>query len=106
MLDGVDILSLSVGPDEPPEDTVTFLGAFDLFMLSARKAGVFVAQAVGNQGPGPYSVVSYSPWCVGVAASSTNRSYPGTLILGDGQKISGVGLSGTTSHVLVLGTSF
>ncbi|KAL8461522.1 hypothetical protein ACS0TY_032851 [Phlomoides rotata] len=94
VLDGVDILSLSIGPDEPPEDTITFLGAFDIFMLSARKAGVLVVQAVGNQGPGPYTVVSYSPWTVGVAASSTNRSYPGTLILGDGQKISGVGLSG------------
>lgn len=75
---------------------MTFLGAFDIFMLSAHKAGVVVVQAVGNQGPGPYSVVSYSPWAIGVAAGSTDRSYPGTLILGDGQKISGVGLSGNT----------
>lgn len=95
MLDGVDVLSLSIGPDGPPDDRVTFLGAFDIFMLSARKAGVFVAQAVGNQGPAPYSVVSYSPWSFGVAASNTDRTYPGTLILGNGKKISGIGLSGT-----------
>ncbi|XP_042031185.1 subtilisin-like protease SBT2.4 [Salvia splendens] len=96
LLDGVDVLSLSIGPDGPPDDRVTFLSAFDIFMLSARKAGVFVAQAVGNQGPTPYSVVSYSPWSFGVAASNTDRSYPGTLILGNGQKISGIGLSGAS----------
>ncbi|KAK4485050.1 hypothetical protein RD792_007658, partial [Penstemon davidsonii] len=94
VLDGVDILTLSIGPDEPPEDSLTFLGMFEIFMLSARKAGVFVVQAVGNQGPGPYSVVSYSPWAFGVAACGTDRTYPGTLVLGNGQKIGGVGLSG------------
>ncbi|GFP85073.1 subtilisin-like protease sbt3.3 [Phtheirospermum japonicum] len=94
VLDGVDILTLSVGPDAPPEDTVTFLSAFDIFLLSAHKAGVFVVQAAGNQGPGPYTVVSYSPWAVGAAACNTDRTYPGTLILGSGQKVGGVGLSG------------
>lgn len=95
-MDGVDILTLSVGPDEPPEDTPTFLSMFDIFMLSARKAGVFVAQAAGNKGPGPYSVVSYSPWAIGVAACGTDRHYNTTLILGNSQQISGVGLSGNT----------
>ncbi|KAL3627424.1 hypothetical protein CASFOL_028787 [Castilleja foliolosa] len=94
VLDGVDILTLSVGPDAPPEDTVTFLSAFDIFLLSAHKAGVLVVQAVGNQGPGPYTVVSYSPWAIGAAACNTDRTYPGTLILGNGQKIGGIGLSG------------
>ncbi|KAI3456511.1 hypothetical protein Pfo_013174 [Paulownia fortunei] len=94
VLDGVDILTLSIGPDAPPEDTVTFLGAFEIFLLSAHKAGIFVVQAVGNQGPGPYTVVSYSPWAVGVAACGTDRTYPGTLVLGNGQKIGGIGLSG------------
>lgn len=91
----MDIITLSIGPNAPPADTVTFLGAFDIFMLSAHKAGVFVAQAVGNLGPGPYTVVSYSPWAVGVAACGTDRTYPGTLVLGNGQKIGGIGLSGT-----------
>ncbi|XP_062088526.1 subtilisin-like protease SBT2.4 [Humulus lupulus] len=94
ILDGVDILTLSVGPDEPPEDTVTFLSIFDIAMLYARRAGVFVVQAAGNKGPGPSTVVSYSPWAVGVAAASTDRSYPGCLLLGNGQEIGGVGLSG------------
>ncbi|KAI3847775.1 hypothetical protein MKX03_009758 [Papaver bracteatum] len=96
IIDGVDILTLSVGPDEPPEDTITFFNVFDIFMLFARRAGVFVVQAAGNKGPSPSTVVSFSPWAVGVAACRTDRSFPGTLILGDGQRISGVGLSGPT----------
>ncbi|KAL2923471.1 Subtilisin-like protease SBT2.4, partial [Bienertia sinuspersici] len=106
--DGVDILTLSVEPDEPAEDTVTFLDVFEIFMLLARRAGVFVVQASGNKGPGSSTVVSFSPWSVGVSACSTDRSYPATLFLGNGQKIAGVGLSGPTfgkgilKHKLVL----
>ncbi|KAL5987794.1 hypothetical protein ACLOJK_035548 [Asimina triloba] len=43
--DGADIISLSIGPDEPPEDTTTFLSAFDLVLLFAQRAGIFVVQA-------------------------------------------------------------
>ncbi|KAF9683340.1 hypothetical protein SADUNF_Sadunf04G0003300 [Salix dunnii] len=35
-------------------------------------------------------VVSYSPWAVGVDACSTDSSYPGSLLLGNGQKVGGV----------------
>ncbi|KAB8103721.1 hypothetical protein EE612_036299 [Oryza sativa] len=50
--DGVDILNLSVGPNSPPTATrTTFLNPFDAALLSAVKAGVFVAQAAGNGGP-------------------------------------------------------
>ncbi|EEF43811.1 subtilisin-like protease SBT2.4 isoform X1 [Ricinus communis] len=94
--DGVDIITLSVGPDEPPEDTITFLSVFDVFMLFAQRAGVFVVQAAGNHGPSLSTVVSYSPWAVGVAASTTDRIYPASLLLGNGQKVGGVGLSGPT----------
>ncbi|KAK8592248.1 hypothetical protein V6N13_062834 [Hibiscus sabdariffa] len=94
--DGVDILTLSIGPDEPPQDTVTFLGFFDIAMLFARRAGVFVVQAAGNSGPGPSTVLSYSPWTVGAAASRTDRKYLSSLLLGNGLNISGVGLSAPT----------
>ncbi|CAH8388063.1 unnamed protein product [Eruca vesicaria subsp. sativa] len=96
IIDGVDVLTLSVGPDKPPVDKPTVLGIFDLAMLLARKAGVIVVQAAGNHGPFPSSVVSYSPWVIGVAAGSTDRSYPASLILDGGQTIQGVGLSGPT----------
>ncbi|KAK1296126.1 hypothetical protein QJS10_CPB15g01675 [Acorus calamus] len=54
--DGVDVLTLSIGPDEPPTETPTFLSVLDMFLLYARKAGVFVVQAAGNKGPGPATV--------------------------------------------------
>ncbi|KVI09402.1 Peptidase S8A, DUF1034 C-terminal [Cynara cardunculus var. scolymus] len=79
--DGVDILTLSIGPDEPPQNRLTVLSMFDIFMLFARKAGVVVAQAVGNHGPGPYTTVSYGPWAVGVAACDTDRAYPSSLLV-------------------------
>ncbi|CAI0467709.1 unnamed protein product [Linum tenue] len=107
--DEVDVLVVSVGPDTPPEDTdVTFLSVFDVTMLFARRAGVFVVQAAGNLGPDPFTVVSYSPWAVGVAACRTDRTYPAFLVLGDDvdvhQFVSGVGLSAPTlgSFLLVL----
>ncbi|TKY53980.1 Subtilisin protease SBT2.4 [Spatholobus suberectus] len=108
VLDGVDVLTLSVGPNEPPEDTLTFLSMFDISLLFARKAGVFVVQAAGNNGPASSSVVSFSPWSVGVAASTTDRRYPASLLLGNGLILNGVGLSGpsfgnrSVLHKLVL----
>ena len=95
-MDGVDILTLSVGPDKPPEDTLTFLSMFDIALLFARKAGVFVVQAAGNKGPAPSTVVSFSPWTMGVGASTTDRRYPADLLLGNGQILDGVGLSGNS----------
>ncbi|PWA89620.1 PA-domain containing subtilase family protein [Artemisia annua] len=94
--DRVDILTLSIGPDTPPKNTLTMLSMFDIFMLFARKAGVLVIQAAGNRGPGPYTTASYSPWAVGVASCDTDRTYSGSLVLGHGQRIRGIGLSGPT----------
>ncbi|KAK2359067.1 subtilisin protease SBT2.5 [Trifolium repens] len=106
--DGVDIISLSIGPSKPTEDTLTFLSIFDITLLFARKAGVFVAQAAGNSGPSSSTVVSFSPWSVGVAACNTDRRYISSIILGNGTIVDGVGLTGptfgngTVFHKLVL----
>lgn len=94
VVDGVDILALSVGPNEPPEVGFTFLSIYDIAILSATRAGILVVQAAGNNGPARATVVSYSPWAIGVAASGTDRVYLASLLLGNGQKIAGVGLSG------------
>lgn len=92
--DGVDILSLSVGPNGPPAATkTTFLNPFDATLLGAVKAGVFVAQAAGNGGPFPKSLVSYSPWIVSVAAAIDDRRYKNHLFLGNGKILAGLGLS-------------
>ncbi|XP_054786929.1 subtilisin-like protease SBT2.4 [Prosopis cineraria] len=92
--DGVDMISLSVGPEEAPQDTVTMLSVLEISLLFARKAGVLVVQASGNNGPAPSSVLSFSPWTLSVASSSTDRFYSASLLLADGQSFGGVGLSG------------
>ncbi|KAI3524159.1 hypothetical protein L1887_02811 [Cichorium endivia] len=96
--DGVDILNLSVGPNSPPATTrTTFLNPFDATLLSAVKAGVFVAQAAGNGGPFAKSLVSYSPWIMSVAAAVDDRRYKNHLTLGNGKILAGVGLAPATS---------
>ncbi|KAJ8751057.1 hypothetical protein K2173_016238 [Erythroxylum novogranatense] len=95
--DGVDILSLSVGPNSPPATTkTTFLNPFDATLLAAVKAGVFVAQAAGNGGPFPKTMVSYSPWITSVAAAIDDRTYKNHLTLGNGKILPGIGLSPST----------
>ncbi|OIW18698.1 hypothetical protein TanjilG_13450 [Lupinus angustifolius] len=95
--DGVDILSLSIGPNGPPAATKsTFLNPFDATLLGAVKAGVFVAQAAGNGGPFPKTLVSYSPWIASVAAAIDDRRYKNHLTLGNGKILAGIGLSPST----------
>ncbi|XP_048132951.1 subtilisin-like protease SBT2.5 isoform X2 [Rhodamnia argentea] len=95
--DGVDILSLSVGPNSPPTSIrSTFLNPFDATLLSAVKAGVFVAQAAGNGGPFPKTLVSYSPWITSVVAAIDDRRYKNHLMLGNGKILPGIGLSPST----------
>ncbi|CAA7022226.1 unnamed protein product [Microthlaspi erraticum] len=95
--DGVDILSLSVGPNNPPTTTkTTFLNPFDATLLGAVKAGVFVAQAAGNGGPFPKTLISYSPWITTVAAAIDDRRYKNHLTLGNGKMLAGMGLAPST----------
>ncbi|KAL8144576.1 hypothetical protein AgCh_002959 [Apium graveolens] len=95
--DGVDILNLSVGPNGPPATTkTTFLNPFDAVLLSAVKAGVFVAQAAGNGGPFSKTVLSYSPWITSVAAAVDDRRYKNHLTLGNKKMIPGICLSPAT----------
>ncbi|KAL9224570.1 hypothetical protein vseg_000591 [Gypsophila vaccaria] len=95
--DGVDILNLSVGPNSPPAAAkTTFLNPFDAALLSAVKAGIFVAQAGGNGGPYPKTMLSYSPWITTVAAAIDDRRYKNHLILGNGKVLAGMGLSPAT----------
>ncbi|CAN1229073.1 Subtilisin-like protease SBT2.6 [Linum grandiflorum] len=95
--DGVDILSLSLGPNSPPATTkTTYLNPFDATLLAAVKAGVFVAQAAGNGGPFPKTMVSYSPWITSVAAAIDDRRYKNHLTMGNGKILPGVGLSPST----------
>ena len=93
MEDGVDILSLSIGPTGVPSGASAFLNMLELELLFATKAGVLVVQAVGNGGPSSSSILSFSPWITSVAASITDRKYNSSLYLGNGRRYTGIGLA-------------
>jgi len=100
--DGVNVISFSIGNslgggtfDEPTE--LAFLGAAD--------AGVFVAAAAGNEGPEtaqPAPVTHISPWLTTVANSTHNRSYWGTVELGNGTKLDGVSSNANTPGAMLV----
>ena len=83
--DGVDVINYSIGDADPD-----FLDADDVEFLFARQANVFVSASAGNEGPGPSTVDHGGPWLTTVAASTQNRSFVGTVKLGNGQTFKGV----------------
>ena len=83
--DNVDVINFSIG--DSSEDGL--LDPVPLAFLSAASAGIFVAAAGGNSGPGPSTVENTSPWVTTVAAN-TIAPYYGTVELGNGQKYTGI----------------
>ncbi|RDX80060.1 Subtilisin-like protease SBT1.1, partial [Mucuna pruriens] len=86
--DGVDVLSLSLGSDAKPyyQDLVAVAS------FGATKKGVFVACSAGNNGPSLATVGNVAPWIMTVAASSTDRSFPTNVKLGNGKNFRGESL--------------
>jgi Subtilase family/Fibronectin type-III domain/PA domain len=81
--DGVDVINYSVSSSDTVDDPV------DLAFLSAASAGIFVATAAGNSGPGSSTLHHVTPWVTTVAAS-TVAPYAGTVVLGNGKKYAGI----------------
>ncbi|KAJ8565589.1 hypothetical protein K7X08_008165 [Anisodus acutangulus] len=83
--DGVDIISMSSGSSHRPlyRDPIA-IGAFGAMMK-----GIFVSGSAGNGGPDFGSLVNGAPWIMTVASGTTDRTFAGTLTLGNGQKIRG-----------------
>ncbi|KAJ0491094.1 putative cucumisin [Helianthus annuus] len=77
--DGVDIISISLGNDDPLE--LTFdpiaIGAFH-----AIERGIPTVNSAGNKGPSRASINSYAPWIFTVAASDIDRKIVNKLLLG------------------------
>ena len=86
--DGVDVINYSIGDNDPD-----FLDSDDLAFLFARQAGVFVAASAGNSGPGASTTDHGGPWMTTVAASTQNRSFVGSVTLGNTDSYQGVTLT-------------
>ncbi|MFF4082508.1 S8 family serine peptidase [Streptomyces sp. NPDC001777] len=88
--DGVDVINYSLG--------ATFESAYNdpaqVALRNAAAAGVFVATAAGNSGPGASSLSNTAPWTTTVAAG-TIKSHTGTVTLGNGARYTGIS---TTVH--------
>ncbi|XP_060207789.1 subtilisin-like protease SBT3 [Lycium barbarum] len=83
--DGVDMISISQGHSHIPlyEDPISIAS------FGAMMKGVLVTAAAGNRGFSFGTVVNGSPWILCVAAGYTDRTFAGTLTLGNGLKIRG-----------------
>jgi subtilisin family serine protease len=90
--DGVDVINYSVGSilESPPTDPI------QLAFLSAASAGIFVSAAGGNSGPDASTLDNTSPWVTTVGAT-TVAPWNGTVVLGNGQKYSGVSTTVSTA---------
>jgi subtilisin family serine protease len=75
--DGVDVINYSISGGGSP-----YADAAELAFLDAYNAGVFVSTSAGNSGPAAETVAHRSPWVTTVAASTQNREFRSTLILG------------------------
>ncbi len=78
ILDGIDVINYAIGStaDSDPWSSFTTFA-----LLTARAAGVSVATASVNAGPGPGTIGSpgNAPWVIWATASSHDREFPNML---------------------------
>ncbi|CAN4118332.1 unnamed protein product [Withania somnifera] len=86
--DGVDILTISYGWVGTPlyQDSIA-IASFGVMMK-----GVLVSASAGNSGPEMGTLNNGVPWIFTVASCNTDRSFYGTLTLGNGMKVTGFSL--------------
>ncbi|KAL2326647.1 hypothetical protein Fmac_025705 [Flemingia macrophylla] len=102
--DGVDIISISLGPP-----TVVFINYFeDVFAIGAfhaMKKGILTSHSAGNLGPDLYTISNNAPWLLSVAASTIDRKFLTRVQLGDGAVYEGVSVNSfdqnNTSYPLI-----
>jgi hypothetical protein len=80
--DGVDVISYSISATGSAADPI------ERAFANAAHAGVFVAASAGDRGPGAATVSHHGPSVTTVAAA-TSDVFRGSVVLGDGERVSG-----------------
>ncbi|GMI66304.1 AUXIN-INDUCED IN ROOT CULTURES 3 [Hibiscus trionum] len=87
--DGVDVISVSLGGDPVGFfNDSTAIGSFH-----AVKHGIVVVCSGGNSGPADGTVTNLAPWQITVGASTMDREFPSTVVIGNGMRYKGQSLS-------------
>ncbi|KAF8029407.1 hypothetical protein BT93_E1957 [Corymbia citriodora subsp. variegata] len=88
--DGVDVLSLSLGPDPP--QPIYFRDAISIGAFHAFRRGIVVLASLGNSfflG----TAVNVAPWILTVAASSIDRQFYSNIYLGNSKVLKAYSLN-------------
>ena len=90
--DGVDVINYSIGGGP------SLLGPDDIAYLFAADADVHVATSAGNSGPGAGTVGGPAsvPWITAVGASTHDRTFQGSVELGNDDEFTGASITGGT----------
>ncbi|RZC85906.1 hypothetical protein C5167_026579 [Papaver somniferum] len=94
--DGVDVISLSIGPKgvARPYD----LDIFSIASFGAMENGILVFTSAGNAGPGPSTTNKVAPWMLSVGASTVDREFHADVISGDGKTFDGFSVYPSKPH--------
>ncbi|KAK9052694.1 hypothetical protein SSX86_029324 [Deinandra increscens subsp. villosa] len=86
--DGVNVISFSItGPNNPFYDDSMAVAAF-----TAIQKGIFVSCSAGNSGPRNGSVQNTAPWILTVGASTIDRRFRTSVLLGNKMLLHGESL--------------
>ncbi|KAM7491974.1 hypothetical protein LguiA_034895 [Lonicera macranthoides] len=89
--DGVDIISISISGEDNEKNYFTDSIAIGSF--HAMQHGILTSTSAGNDGPSPSSISNFSPWSLSVAASTIDRRFVTSVLLGKNLMYQGVSIN-------------
>ncbi|XP_054799747.1 cucumisin-like [Prosopis cineraria] len=95
--DGVDILSVSLGPSREIYRDF-FEDVYAIGSVHAMKKGILTSSAANNLGPKLRTMTSFAPWSLQVAASTIDRKFFTKVQLGNGMVFEGISLNTFDLH--------